>query len=701
MRAVSKVTKKIDGPVHVFKPRARLMLLLGDELIRDAGIAVFELVKNAYDADATKCDVVLNRVNSEAHEASVTIEDDGSGMDMNTIVNVWLEPGTDNRKRQREERTRTPVHHRLPLGEKGVGRFAVHKLGHRVELITRAAGNDEILVSINWQDFSEAAYVEDVPVHVVSRKPEHFIGESTGTRITVSDLRGLPWTRRQIRELHRAVTSICSPFHGPETFRPNLAVETETGEDFFEGLLTAGDVIEQAPFRFRALIDGDTLDYEYEFEALGDLGRVDARRSNKMMQIRSPDRRRQDAVLTLPKDTIGIVYLEFFVFDRSPKILKRTATDVRGVRNYLNENGGVRVYRDGVRVYDFGEPGNDWLNLGGSRVNDPSVRIGNNQIIGAVRLSYDITGGSALVEKTNREGFVENDAYRVFREAVQFAVQQAATERNIDKERIRIAYAETQKREPVTDDLEDLRKEIAKRDLTPELGPVIERIESQYRSVTERLLAAAGAGLNLSVVMHEVEKGIMALRTAIEGDQDRSTVLAQVRQLSEMVDSLAWLTRKAERGDVPLPGLIDHAVKVWQIRFRHHNIDVQTNYAKAGESFTVQGYRRLLLSALMNLADNAIYWLRSKATDRKLYIGLTRELGNRPAIVVADNGPGFIDAPEYVTEPFVTRKPDGMGLGLYISREVMQQHDGVLMFPDRGDVSLPPGFTGAVVVMRF
>ena len=140
-----------------FQPRARLVLLLGDELIRDAGIAVFELVKNAFDADATRCDIELNHVHLDNEDAHIIVADDGHGMNPGTIDTVWLGLGTRNRLTQREsldpDICRTKKFHRLPLGEKGVGRFAVHKLGNKVELITRAPGSREVVVTIDWNDF--------------------------------------------------------------------------------------------------------------------------------------------------------------------------------------------------------------------------------------------------------------------------------------------------------------------------------------------------------------------------------------------------------------------------------------------------------------------------------------------------------------------------------------------------------------------
>ena len=85
-----------------FKPRARLLLLLGDQLIRDPGVAVFELVKNAFDADSPNATVTMSRVDDPAR-GQILVEDSGVGMDAETVSAVWLEPGTDNRIKQKEK----------------------------------------------------------------------------------------------------------------------------------------------------------------------------------------------------------------------------------------------------------------------------------------------------------------------------------------------------------------------------------------------------------------------------------------------------------------------------------------------------------------------------------------------------------------------------------------------------------------------
>src|SRR5260370_34352058 len=122
-----------------FKPRARLLLLLGDQLIRDPGIAVFELVKNAFDADSPDVTVTMSDIEDPSRRGKIVVEDSGSGMDFQTVTEVWLEPGTDYRVEQKDSGKPTPKYGRTPIAEKGVGRFAAHKLGDHISLTTRKA----------------------------------------------------------------------------------------------------------------------------------------------------------------------------------------------------------------------------------------------------------------------------------------------------------------------------------------------------------------------------------------------------------------------------------------------------------------------------------------------------------------------------------------------------------------------------------
>ena len=120
-------TKEFELP---FRPKARLLQLLGDQLIGSSRLAVFELVKNAYDADADRVEVELGGL--QAGEPYIQVVDNGDGMSLDTIRDIWLVPAHGHREEQRDRNMRT-IKGRLPLGAKGLGRGPE---GHR----RRAAG---------------------------------------------------------------------------------------------------------------------------------------------------------------------------------------------------------------------------------------------------------------------------------------------------------------------------------------------------------------------------------------------------------------------------------------------------------------------------------------------------------------------------------------------------------------------------------
>jgi len=684
-------------PPHIFRPKARLLLLLGDQLIRDASLAVFELVKNAYDADATHCTVRIDHP-TDARRCRVIVEDDGIGMSLKTIENVWLVPGTLNKLSQREAKHRTPRYHRLPLGEKGVGRFAAHKLGRMITMVTRSTGEDEVVVEVNWDHFAGDKNLSEVPVSVETREPREFVGRRSGTRLIVTNLHG-PWARGDVRKLYRAVNSICSPFRQVSDFETRLKITPSS--DWLEGLLDTQSVLDVALFRATGTIEGDGLSYDYEFKPLPAMkSRIEGRKlPSRHMHLRRLEPKSK--LLDLNDWRIGRVDFDFYIYDREPQVLELSTSDKTGLKQFLNQNGGVRVYRDGVRVFDYGEPGNDWLDLGGRRVNIPTVRISNNQVLGAITLSGE--DSTDLQEKTNREGFVENDAYEALRQATLFALTQIEADRKFDKERLRKQYSRKKLRRPVTDELADLRRELEKRNLIPELGRHLDRIETQFLEAQEQLLTAAGPGLMLVTVVHEVGKIIEELTRAVRQRAPRERVVQLVENLAKTVDGLAFLARRSGSSREKASTLIEQALFNVSYRLRAHEITVVNGVKeKRNPDFTVKCTRRLVIATLMNFIDNSIYWLEQRGHGKKmLYIGTTNELEGGPALLVADNGPGFQDPPETLVEPFFSRKADGMGLGLHIASEIAKMHEGRLVFPEKGDVSLPANLTGAVVALQF
>ena len=703
-----------------FRPRARILQLLGDELIGSPRLAVFELVKNAYDADAETVRVVLNNI--ERRDASIVVEDDGDGMTLETIRDIWLVPGHDHRARQRRASKRTRLN-RLPLGEKGVGRFAAHKLGNRIELVTRARDQPECVVSIDWAALIRQTELSDAMVQVTTRDPIVFGGAKTGTRITISELRESKWSRGEVRRLQRQITSIASPFTS-RSDRFETWLEVPGYEDWVTGVPDVEVLLKRAPWRFRFRFDDGRFDWKYWFQGVPGIG-IERRtiKQSKQSLLIPPERDvdelgvDQGARRAKPRSVvadastsegIGPVEGRFYVFDRDRAVLNRLG-ESQLIRNYLDENGGIRVYRDNVRVYNYGEPGDDWLGLDLRRVNVPTRNISRNIVIGAVDLSLAASDG--LVEKTNREGFVENPAFRRLQRIVTGALTPLEVERKKDKDNIRRFTASGGDAETVRirRPLQELRTVARGSNIATEIEPLIDKVERDYDELRDTMLRAGLSGIGLAVVFHEVEHGVRALCDLIEKGGKQDVIRARARELARVLGGFADLLRKGKRRPYSLNNLIRRVHDINRVRFRKHHVRLHCPVLDEGAPKVMSSFVfGLALGALNNLLDNAFYWLRvrwpqenTEPPGRAIHMNINVDLAQGPAVVVADTGPGFSDDPQDLTRPFFSRRPEGMGVGLYYANLVMELGDGLLLFPDATDADVPKEFDGAVLAMVF
>jgi hypothetical protein len=313
-KANAQAIPKITPAEFTFRPRARLLLLLGDQLIRDPGVAVFELVKNAFDAESKSATVTMSHITDPLH-GEISIEDSGVGMDMATVLGVWLEPGTDFRLEQKSRTRSKSAHQRIPIGEKGVGRFAAHKLGNKIRLITRKARCKEVVVEIDWEnDFKGKKYLEEVGINISERTPEYFKASKTGTRIEITHLRDT-WTRGMVRDLARAVNAISSPYSGNIDFHTNLVLKQNA--DWLSGLLDVRDVLKYSLYRAQCVIKGSRLTYTYEFTPYPGMDRVEARRVTRTVALGNAK-----TVIDLSGHNIGPASLRLYLFDLDPSSLK-------------------------------------------------------------------------------------------------------------------------------------------------------------------------------------------------------------------------------------------------------------------------------------------------------------------------------------------------------------------------------------------
>lgn len=429
----------------VFSITPRIIAHFGEDLIKNESIALLELVKNSYDACARNCDIDFQMRDGQLE--SLTIIDDGFGMSLETIQKVWLVIGTDFKKK----RVAPNCCGRIPLGEKGVGRLGVHKLGNHISLISKTHNEKEVQLCINWKLLDQAKEINDFLIDISENDtPLYFSQGNTGTRIVIKDLKS-DWDRRKLREVYRDLTSLNSPF---SEMNDSFNVNIRSNSDFFKGLPSFEDIKDSGLYFGHCVMKGGQIDnFEYEFRPWPTLNKIGQGRKVQKKDLIQEDlrlkgikedvdlkgrKKRVEYPIDLRDEQIGDIVFDIIIYETDPMILSFANTEKASLKSYLKENGGVRVYRDNIRVYNYGESDNDWLGIDLRRVQRVGGNVSNNIILGSVKI--DRTQSKGLKEKTNREGFIENDAYKVFVDSVNYVLSLFVRERNIDKETLATLY---------------------------------------------------------------------------------------------------------------------------------------------------------------------------------------------------------------------------------------------------------------------
>jgi C4-dicarboxylate-specific signal transduction histidine kinase len=745
----------------VFRPRARLLSLLGEQLISDQAVGLIELVKNAYDADATTVNIELSGLR-DIKTTRILLRDNGCGMTRDDIEQKWLSPAVSHKERQKKSHQRTKLG-RLPIGEKGVGRFAVQQLGRRFQLISRAAHASEVVVEIDWDNFDrEDAFLSEIELSLSERAPEIFTGNATGTMLLIEHARTL-WTESLVAKVQRALRRLQSPHQG--STKVDFTI-TFICPDFpaYQDIQNS-DILDRAHYFFAGAVTSDgILDYEY-------------RCRHPALPRRSIDKRDHNLVPAAaaemhgPTPCSGPFYLNFYVWDRTPAYLQQSQVS----RADLDAIAGVSIFRDGLRILPYGESGNDWLDLDKERINNMADRIGNQQIVGYVEILQEET--LALRDKTDRQGLIENDAFRDLRALVRATINVFISHWLQDRPKPNKSGKERAPENPDKNALEQARKLVeravnststnqpdrtaaasapqpgsatcqaastvppagtrlppfpeasgqqpasaapanpAPQPVSPNnnlpsvsaasapettepilAAPLAQREEllqlldllnaaADYQRMTETsneqqqqiLMHLAGTGMAAERVVHEFGRQVNAarallgeLRTTSRGN---AAVLSVISSLEACIETL--------RNEIRVLAPYEAGIRLQRIRLMKILEPIQTAIALnkqfldsaaisleiQGADFEVAGRPAPLVQVFDNLINNACNWLETRAGERLIRVILD---SNSRTVTLADNGPGV---PEHMREsifqPFISMRNNGRGLGLYITRELL------------------------------
>ncbi len=684
-----------------FRPKAQILIQLGDQLIKNEGIALLELIKNSYDADATECEVNLSDLDSEIL-GEIVVEDNGVGMSFETIRDVWMQPGNTHKKNQVDEKKKTRLG-RLPIGEKGIGRFGIHKLGKEIEIITRSKGNLEVYFKIDWSEFDSNQFLDEIPITIEKREPQKFIN-STGTRIQIRNIE--QWDKRKFRETYRQIVSLNSPFESQESFKVNIK---STHDDWLEGMLDFGQIKQFALYHSTAKFkDGNIEDFKYEFLPYDNMS-VKSRRIEKdvfPLELYSDSKRKDPAKFFQGKSKnfmkqqgINDFSIELYVFDKSSDVTRFIVKDKKSFKDYLTENGGIRIFRDNMRVLDYGEKGNDWLNLDSKRVNNPASSLSNNIILGAISLKRNESKG--LVEKANREGFIDNKSYELFVNIIEKYLFEFTKERNIDKDRLRQSLKEDNK--DLVDIIDDVAKEIislnVETQLKKQISNKLNRVKSEYKFIKETYVKTSSATSSYAIVIHEMEKIVKELSVISWNSAEIQRIDQLTHRLRDVIEGYTSVLRNRRKSNYSIIEIINNALFNVEFRLEAHEVSIDSFYKD--KNFKVLCDKGLIVSAIMNIIDNSIYWThKSGKKQKKILIDAVLTDRDRVEIILADNGTGFQGNPEDMIRPFVGEKQGGLGLGLNIVNEIMNSQKGQLLFPENKDLDLPKEYqSGATIIL--
>jgi hypothetical protein len=380
---------KKEHPLY-FESSSRLLTILGRESISNPNIALIEMIKNAYDADAEEVNVTFEDIKM-LRGGKIIIEDDGHGMTEREIKDYWMKPATDNKAHE----PTTRKYKRKKIGEKGIARFALSTLSQELELTTKPLGSTRgYRIFIDWSKFEEeGGSFERIPIEFSSfskKKVEH------GTTMRLSYLRP-KWDKSLLERFIREAELITPPTSRPEDFR--IYIHVPDHPDIGDKLI-ANKFLRIAPYSFEAKLDkGGNM--TYLIKALG-------------------AKKKYPAIKTT-KYSCGPVEFKFWFLPRAKGFYNTLGNiQIEDVRKFLDEWGGIKLYRDNMRVKPYGDPGNDWLGLESSRINDPSVIPGNDQVFGYVMITKG--NNSNLIDTSTREGLIYNTEFRDLQEFIKDAV---------------------------------------------------------------------------------------------------------------------------------------------------------------------------------------------------------------------------------------------------------------------------------------
>jgi len=702
---LSNELAKFDKDNVRFSVDAGIIDRLGKELVARHETAVSELVKNAYDADATRVIITFNE--SYKIGGTLEIDDNGLGMTKEQLINGFMRLSSSDKLHF----PRSPRYDRKRAGKKGIGRFSAQRLGKKLTIITQTLESEEALkIVIYWDDFmgdKELSFIAN-EIECIDKIKEE------GTTLYIEQLRD-SWTEAQIKRVYRYASETIQPFPISKTKKDSKS----SNDPGFK--LKCIEVYDGKKY---TIADEKTIFFEHA------LAEIDAKVDNEgyiYLTIKSKKINYQEKNILLNKDVpykvLKNVSLKAYYFIYGQSLIPKQIETL--IREKSKVQGGIRLYRNGFRVLPYAEVNDDWLGLDASVRRRSVLPVHSNiNFFGFLEVNNDF--GEQFEELSSREGLIENDALTELEDfgykSLIASVNRIASERGRKLTSGQKDWKPESKPEEtieeVIEELEEIVKEESKSENTEEKLESTEKLlelaeklkeanieqKRQNKELLEEknlLRVLAALGITIGEFIHEIKQYQGALQHDIKY-LSNTTQMNEVKSVTERIKSnLEGLSTYTSYFDEAFSENIQRELKPIEIRsvvsslqrtlnadMARRNIIFEEPTFDGYHLYTIPMHKSEWASILFNLYTNS-----RKAIQRANVAGKILVTGgkvyNNLYLEFSDNGDGIpIDKRDKIFEAFYTtslpvgkvvksyEEMTGTGLGLKIVRDIISGYGG-------------------------
>ena len=700
-----------------FKFDVSTFRLLGRELITDRITALFELVKNCYDANSNNVHISFEKLNPLGPDSRIIIEDDGLGMTFEDIRDKWMVIGTSSKRRNR---TSPAPYYRVVAGKKGVGRFAVDKLGGK--LIMRTKKKDSSVwhcLETDWTKYSEEENRQlQLDFDNVSERQKLFtdidnkywtepatIGVQ-GTRLEISGLNDV-WLERDVIRAYRELSKIVRPTQNIKyPFKIYFHVQEYKDYDNkpVESIALAKATLSYV-LKFRYEEDNHKYYQEYLVESGGKL-----------------------VVKEKEAEVFGPIGFTIYYYDQEGKKLFTREDRI----------DGIKVYRDGIIATPFAEykssrdEQKDLFGIDKRRWSGFFEKLSTRDIIGWVDIKDELN--PEIKDSTNRQDFVDNKEWTTLKQFVIDQIHQIELHLKHEKEAKKQKNAERLKK--ADGDIEDIKQKINRikgqaffaspeveaelEDITSRLGSIkdsvsatskdYERLEEDRRQQENIMFSLVSLQAYAGQISHILRISIGIIKRSAEfiakwiplGQKNDKSVKHARRVYDEMNNlskAMNFMLSYAEDDSTFEYFSVKEAVAELfddRYRFLFEEEAIKAEYI-VEDDFELSYNKKAFQDMFGNLIDNSVKALRN-SQDKRIKCSAFRE-NNNLVVLFSDNGPGIPEENrDRIFDVFYTTTADlgGAGLGLYIVRSRLNSIKGTITL-DSNEFK-PTGATFKIII---